>query len=446
MNLEPLLQIFVLICFIGLIIVLFFEHVDYILYSVIFIVIASIVSAIFIPEVRDFTFFMNNVEWEVIFYFIAIFAIVEILKENNFFDEIAFRIIKRYGLRPRKLFYIFCIITTLLASVIAGISIVAIFVPLIIVVCRKTKINPTPFLLGISVCVNLAATLTPIGSAQNILIANEFALDFNWFLFRIIPYFFITLIITLISLDQFLLKRSLKMPIVVDDKEDPLKNDSDIMIKGKGGRLIRKNLSLLIIFVFCLIIIPEGYLVAIIFTIIFLLFNPRKGDQGNKYSLIHYLQKVDYKLIYFFIFLFIFIGLMEINGTLLLLEMFIENLSFQNELILSIIILITTSLLSGLLDNTPVTIIFIPVIRILISSPDFYAFPLLVAFILGINLGGNFLPQGSPADLMILELGRTNKIKDLTYKKMVKIGGFYALIHILIGIGYLIVIILFPPT
>ena len=443
---EPLLQIFVLICFIGLIIVLFFERVDYILYSVIFIIIASIASAIFIPEVRDFSFFMNNVEWEVIFYFIAIFAIVEILKENHFFDEIAFRIIERFGLQPRKLFYIFCIVTTLLASIIAGISIVAIFIPLIIVVCRKTKINPTPFLLGISVCVNLAATLTPIGSAQNILIATEFTLNFEWFLFRIIPYFIITFITTLIFLDQFLLKRSLKIPVIVESKQDPSMNDFNTRKTGKGRGLIRKNLALLIMFIFCLIIIPEGYLIAIIFTIFFLLLNPRKGTQGKKYSLIHYLQKVDYKLIYFFICLFIFIGLMEINGTLLLLEMFIENLSFQNELILSIIILITTSLFSGLLDNTPVTIIFIPVIKILIASPDFYAYPLLVAFILGINLGGNFLPQGSPADLMILELGRSNNITDLTYKRMVKIGGSYALLHIIIGIGYLIFIIVFPPV
>jgi Na+/H+ antiporter NhaD/arsenite permease-like protein len=136
---------------------------------------------------------------------------------------------------------------------------------------------------------------------------------------------------------------------------------------------------------------------------------------------------------------------MEINGTLLLLESLIENLAFQNELLLSIIILITTSLLSGFLDNTPVTIIFIPIIEILIASPNFYAFPLFVAFILGVNLGGNFLPQGSPADLMILELGRANNVKGLTYKKMVKTGGSYAFLHILLGIGYLTVIVLCFP-
>ncbi|TFG16618.1 MAG: hypothetical protein EU531_05935 [Promethearchaeota archaeon] len=445
---EPFLQIFVGLCFIGLIIVLFFEKVDYILYSVSLIIIASIVTAIFIPETRDLTFFMNAVKWEVIFFFIAIFTIVEILKENKFFDEIGFRIIKHYKTKPRKLFYIICIVTTLLASVIAGISIVAIFIPIIIVICREIKINPTPFLLGISVCVNLAATLTPVGSAQNILIANEFTLDFNWFLVHIVPYFLLTFVITIFTLDRFVLAKFLKNQRKELEEEKYKGISEENPFKDKKSRPILKNLILLIIFIAFLILIPESYLVSLVFSIIFLIFNPNNKSEGSghKYSLIRYLQKVDYKLIYFFICLFIFIALMEINGTLLLLEKLIENLAFQNELLLSIIILITTSLFSGFLDNTPVTIIFIPILEILIANPNFYAFPLFVAFILGVNLGGNFLPQGSPADLMILELGRVNKVKGLTYKKMVKTGGSYAFIHVLLGIGYLTLIILFFPN
>lgn len=428
----------------GLIIVLFFEKVDYILYSFIFIIVASIITAIYISDARDLSYYINTIEWDVIFFFIGTFSIVEILKENNFFDEIAFRIVKRFGSKPRKLFYIFCTITTLLASIIAGISIVVIFLPLIIIVCRKISVSPTPFLLGISICVNLAATLTPFGSAQNILISNELNIGFYWFLIHIMPYFLITFILTLISLDQFILKKYLKKSSKENNNRNPEISNHINLTKKITKRNFNKNCILLFFFILFLVIIPQTYLVAFIFAIIFVIFNPNKKFKNSqkKYSLIYYLQKIDYKLIYFFICLFIFIGLMEINGTLLLLEIFVENLSLENELLLSLIILLITSIFSGLIDNTPVSIIFIPVIQILIRDPNFYAFPLYIAFILGINLGGNFLPQGSPADLMILEFGRNNKIEDLTYKKMVKIGGLYAIFHILIGIGYLIFIIL----
>ena len=60
-----------------------------------------------------------------------------------------------------------------------------------------------------------------------------------------------------------------------------------------------------------------------------------------------------------------------------------------------------------------------------------------IAFILGINLGGNFLPQGSAADMMTLELSQQHCVEDLTYQKLTIVGGLFALLHIVLGIGYL---------
>ena len=57
------------------------------------------------------------------------------------------------------------------------------------------------------------------------------------------------------------------------------------------------------------------------------------------------------------------------------------------------------------------------------------------------NLGGNFLPQGSAADMMTLELSKKYCVEDLTYKKLTKVGGLFALIHIILGIIYLAIIV-----
>jgi Na+/H+ antiporter NhaD/arsenite permease-like protein len=67
--------------------------------------------------------------------------------------------------------------------------------------------------------------------------------------------------------------------------------------------------------------------------------------------------------------------------------------------------------------------------------------PIYIAFILGINLGGNFLPQGSAADMMTLELSTKYCVEGMNYKKLLKIGGLFALLHIIIGIVYLGIII-----
>ncbi|TFG01706.1 MAG: hypothetical protein EU529_06990 [Promethearchaeota archaeon] len=437
-----ILQIIIGICFLGLVIILFFEKYDYIYYSMLFILIGALITAIFIPEARTIEFYIMTIEWEIIFFMIGLFLIVEVLKEQKIIDEIAMRVVDRYQDNPRKLFYVFCLITTLFASIIAAISIVIIFIPLIITACRKLEINPVPYLLGVSVCINLSATLTPFGSAQNIIISNEFNLDFMWFLVNIFPYFIFTFVLTIILLDKFVLSKEIKKYNI--SKKEKKSNMKKTIFKDEhiDKKVFNKNIVALFIF-FCLLIFsPEIYLAALIGAIIFVSINPIKNKEGKKrMSLNHYLQKIDYKLIYFFICLFIFVGLMQLNGTIAIFEKAIENLSAEDEFILAVLILIITSILSGFLDNTPVTIMFIPIIKILVGLSEFYSNSLLIAFILGINLGGNFLPQGSAADMLILESGRNYELKDLTFKRMFKVGSTFSVLHILIGIGYLALII-----
>ena len=134
---------------------------------------------------------------------------------------------------------------------------------------------------------------------------------------------------------------------------------------------------------------------------------------------------------------------MEVNGTLSLLEQFIVSFSSDNLFLMCLFILLATSLLSGFLDNIPITVIFIPIIQILIHEVGLSATPLLIAFILGINLGANIFPQGAASDMLTLEFAKKNHVEELTYKKLLKIGGLFALLHIVLGIVYLAVIVQF---
>lgn len=437
-------QLTVIICFVGLVIVLFFEEQDYIFYSILLITVAGIITAIFIPEARELQFYINTIEWNVVFFLIGMFIIVDVLKEKRIFDEIAKRIVDRYKESPRKLFYIICTISTLMASIIEDLSIAMIFGPIIIFACRRLKITPAPYLLGMTVCINLAATLTPFGSAPNILIASQFDLDFTWFITRIGLYFIIAFISTLILLDVIILRKDIqrcKETSCVDELPESKSILEDFSVENS---VFYRNLGGIIIFVLLLIFIPQIYIAGILGALIFVLINPVRRESGKlRISISEYLKKVDYRLIFFFMCLFVFVGLMELNGTIALFEGWLENYSGENELLLSIVILVITSIASGFLDNTPITVIFIPIIGILISLPEFNKGPLTVAFILGVNLGGNFLPQGSAADMMTLQISNENKVQDLNYKRLFKVGGIFSIVHVLIGIAYLTIMVLF---
>ena len=430
------LQIFIIICFIGIIVVLFDEKIDYLIYSILFTIIAIIATILLIPEKTTLGDIILAIEWEVVIFLIALFTIIEVLEDKQIFEEVARRITKKFHTNTRKFFWLICLISTFSATLIEDLSVALIFIPLVIKSCQKMRVNPTPFLLGVTICINIAATLTPFGSAQNIIISNAFGLTSIWFIFNLGLYFIITTLLTLFLLDRLFLTKHLDE--IWEDHQYIEEHKLTIIDDSIDKRVFNRNIVALLIFAVLLFTIPNVAIVGIIGALIFVFTNPRDAEPGKKRpNFSFYLAKADLKLVYFFICLFLLVFCMEVNGTLKFLEDIILTFPMDNIFIMAIFILVITSILSGFLDNAPVTILFIPIMHVLIDGSGLAATPLLVAFILGINLGGNFLPQGSACDMMTLELAKKNRVEDLNYKKLLKVGGLFALVHIILGILYL---------
>lgn len=448
------LQIFVAICFAVVIIALFRERVDFLSYTIAA-MFAAVVATVFLhPEPLAVDDFILAIEWEVIFFLISIFAIVEVLDDKKIFQEIALRITHRFSTNTRKFFWIICLVSTLSAAFIEDVSVAIIFIPMVIKTGEKLKINPAPILMGVTICINLAATLTPFGSAQNILIATEFGLSTTWFFLNLGVYFIIGTLSTLFLLDRFVLKHSLKdmwVPHCAEfeelmEEQELQEHELEIVSDHIDPKVFQKNLVGLLLFFVLLIVIPNIIFVGILGLLIFIFINPRKNDKGQiRVDVSHYLAKVDFKLVFFFISLFILVFCMEVNGTIKFLEELVKSVAPNNLFLLCVFILITTSLLSGFLDNVPVTILFIPITQALVGT-GYAAVPLLIAFILGINLGGNIFPQGSAADMMTLEISERYCVDDMNYRRLLKIGGLFALFHIALGIGYLWILTTFFYT
>jgi len=443
-----LLQIIVVSCFIVVIIALFREKSDFLFYSMTAMLVAAVATFLLAPGVTTEDLFLA-VDWEVIFFLVSIFTIVAILEEQRIFQEVARRITTKFSTNTRKFFWVICLISTISAAFIEDVSVAIIFIPMIISTSEKMKINPAPILMGMTICINLAATLTPFGSAQNILIANNFNLSSIWFFSNLSIYFILGTFLTLYLLDKFVLKKHIDDIWIPHCKEndEPLKEEHFeehelvILEEPIEKKLFKRNIISLIVFFILLILINNILFVGLLSLLLFVFINPRLNAVGKKKPAIsYYLKQVDFKLIFFFISLFVLVFSFDKAGIIDLLEIFVLSIIPSNLFLLSIVILVFTSLLSGLLDNIPVTVLFLPIIDVLIQPPvEFASGPLLIAFILGINLGGNFLPQGSAADMMTLELSKKYCADDLNYRRLFKVGGIFAILHILLGVGYLAV-------
>jgi Na+/H+ antiporter NhaD/arsenite permease-like protein len=442
---ELVLQIIVLSCFVVVIIALFREKSDFLFFSMAAMLISATSTYFLSPVPVSMEELFLSVDWEVIFFLISLFTIVAVLEEKKIFQELARRITTKFSTNTRRFFWVICMTSTISAAFIEDVSVAIIFIPMIINTSKKMRINPTPILLGMTICINLASTLTPFGSAQNILIADQFFLSSLWFFINTGLYFLIATLTTLFLLDKFILRKHLKdiwTPECLEKKIPVDKNyieEHELVIIEKPipRNIFNKNIVSLLIFFGLLIFIPNILFIGLVGMLLFVFLNPRRGESGKKYpDISYYLKQVDFKLIFFFISLFILVFSFEKAGIIQLLEDFVLNIAPMNIFLLSVMILIVTSLLSGFLDNVPVTVLFIPIIQVL-SDNGFASIPMLVAFILGINLGGNFLPQGSAADMMTLELSKKYCADDLNYKRLLKVGGIFATYHIVLGIGYL---------
>ena len=443
------LQLFVILCFVIVIIALFREKTDFLTYSVAAMLAAATATYLFSPDSLSIHDFITAIDWPVIFFLISLFTIVVILEEQLIFQEVSLRITKKFKTNTRKFFWVICLISTLSAAFIEDVSVAIIFIPMIIGTSEKMRINPTPILLGMTICINLAATLTPFGSAQNILIADKFNLSTNWFFANLSVYFIVGTFITLFLLDYFVLRKHMNEIWVphCDEYEEPLESEHIeeheliILEESINPKVFYRNLVALLVFFILLMIIPNILFMGLFGMILFVFINPLKSESGRrKPDISYYFTKVDFKLPFFFITLFVLIFCFEKVGLIEIIENFVVDIAPNNLFLLSILILVITSILSGFLDNVPVTVLFIPVIGALELS-GFSRTPLLIAFILGINLGGNFLPQGSAADMMTLDLSTKYCVEGMNYKKLLKIGGLFALLHIILGIGYLSLII-----
>jgi Na+/H+ antiporter NhaD/arsenite permease-like protein len=79
----------------------------------------------------------------------------------------------------------------------------------------------------------------------------------------------------------------------------------------------------------------------------------------------------------------------------------------------------------------------------LLIDKGFPSVPLFFAFIISINIGGNLIPQGAACDMMTLKIAQNNAVENLNFKRLLKVGATFAVIHVGLSIGYLFLLSLF---
>ncbi len=428
--------------FIVILLVFSRENMDYVGYSLLCALIACILTGLLIPiervsEMYDWIdpsqtssltwvqVYINMIEFRPLMFIMGMQIIATVAERYKIFQWIAVKTLHFTKGNHRAFFYMICTIATITAAVIADVTVAIIFIPLVIRACRILKIDPKPFLYGISITINIGSILTPFSSSKNILISSEFGLSFGWFIQNMGLFIIFSLVSTLVLLDLLILRKY----------EPPTENNREIFLEIMKPALViadRKRFIFNSIY-FSLIIL--GFIFFSSYSSLIAFFGAILMCILNGEPFIKIMKEIDLKVIFFFIALFLLIGAMELNNAFSLISKGLSVFNLEKTYLVSLGVLLISSLFSGFLASNPTAVFLIIVLRSIFPGdvPNI----ILIAFFFGINLGGNLLPQGATCDLMTLNLAKKHNVEGFTYRTLFKTGGLFAILHIIMCIIYL---------
>ncbi|MBY9008823.1 MAG: hypothetical protein KGD74_03045 [Candidatus Lokiarchaeota archaeon] len=419
------------VLFIVIMVIFTNERIDYVAFTLLSAVIACVITGTIFGV--GFTEFLTFIEFEPLFFIICMQIIVAIMEDHKIFRWLVLKTIHWTKADHRKFFFLICFIASMTSAIISDITVGIIFVPLVIRACKILKINPAPYLFGLSFTINIGSMYTPFSSSENILIANAFSLNFAYFITNFSLIVIPTLIYTLFLIDFTMLRKQEPPPESYKKILLDIMNPNMIIVNKK--KFIFNSIFFMGLIV-GFIIVPEAYIVAVVGAVIMCLINRKNFTE--------ILLKTDLKVITFFIGIFLLMGTMQINGTFVYIGDLIEGFISDNPLIAAITVLLMISVLSGFLAQIPTALVFITLMHNIYGIGQVPSL-VIMAILLGINIGSNFLPQGAACDLVTLNLAEKNGVEDFNYNSLLKYGSVMTLIHIGVSIIYLTLYSLFIP-
>jgi len=371
-------------------------------------------------------YFINFVDFNVIFLLISMMIIVSIASKSGIFTWIANALLKKTKGHPVMILIALAIFTAVASAFLDNVTTVILVVPVTFLVAKKLDVNPIPYLITEILTSNIGGTATLIGDPPNIIIGSKAGFSFMTFVQELTGIVTIILATTLFILwlcfRKDLVASKEKMEAVAE-----LDNSNTITDKKLA---IRSSIVLgLVILGFVLhdVIHMASYVIALLGASFLMIFESPK----------RVLNGIEWNTIFFFIGLFIIIGGFEAAGGISVMAKWILDVTNGSESATAMLILWASGILSGIVDNIPYTATMAPMIyEIQLVQGVEYAHPLWWCLSLGACLGGNATIIGAAANVIVSETAAAHG-KPISFMKYLKYGLLITFVSLLLSSAYI---------
>lgn len=338
-------------------------------------------------------YFVNFIDFNVIFLLVSMMIIVNITTRSGVFSYLANELMKATKGHPILILASLGIFTAVVSAFLDNVTTVILIMPITFAIARKLDIDPIPFLLTEIFASNIGGTATLIGDPPNIIIGSAAGFSFMDFLNNLTGVIAVILF-TVITCLALIFKSKLHAD------EDKMREISQL---DNSKTITDKNLMIRSMIVLGLVIL--GFIthdvthietcVAAMLGASFLLLFEKPTD---------ILKDVEWNTIFFFIGLFIIIGGVEASGGIKLMAEWILKVTQGSQEATSMLILWGSGIISGIIDNIPYTATMSPMlVEIQKTMGETYTTPLWWSLSLGACLGGNLTIIGAAANVIVSE-------------------------------------------
>jgi Na+/H+ antiporter NhaD/arsenite permease-like protein len=337
----------------------------------------------------------TGIDWDVIFLLLGTMVMVGVLRQTGVFEYVAIWAAKRAGGSPLRVMILLVLITAVASAALPNVTIVLLMAPVTLLVCERLDINPIPFLIAEVLASNIGGVSTLIGDPPNIIIGSRANLSFNDFLINLAP-------VAIIALIAFVAVLPLLFRGTFGVHEDRV---AEVMSLNEREaiqdlRLLVKSGAVLVLvfatFVASSAIHVEPSVVALIGAGVMVTIS------GLEH--VHYLASVEWETLLFFAGLFILVGSLVKTGVIADLARLAGDVTGGDPLFATMLILVVSAVLSGLIDNIPYVATMTPVVADLATTiPDpGHVQAMWWALAIGAGFGGNMTAVGASANVVMI--------------------------------------------
>jgi Na+/H+ antiporter NhaD/arsenite permease-like protein len=339
--------------------------------------------------------FGHLVNWNILAIYVGSLVIADLFIYSRVPAALADRVVERSPTLGLAIVAIL-VITGVVSAFVENVATVLLMAPIALEVCRRVKIDPTAFMVGLAVMANLQGTATLVGDPPSMIFASYAGYGFNDFFFHGgRPSIFFVVQVGAVTGALFFYQYFRKLP----------KLHLDIPVEKVVSWVPTVLLVAMIVglatisFVTSEGLHPSAGILCMVLAVLglawFVFLRHEPAEKAREL-----VKRLDWETILFLVGVFVVVGAIADIGLLDDLAELLAGVVGGNVLVGFAVIVAVSVLVSGFVDNVPYIIAMLPVAHSLSTSLGVRGELLMFGLLVGSCMGGNLTPFGASANVV----------------------------------------------